>query len=709
VITKSPNLSEPEGWAAVELGNFDHKKVSLSYSVPIIEEELAFRGSASWMDRDGFYEDIHNGRNEYNNRDRYTLRGQLAWAPSDTFDARFIGEYSQKDESCCPAQVYIAGPTSNRIAPAAPGIDELAALMGLGLDVPNIDCTVPADCTAGTYNFVKRSKSDLEKRKVGFNYEPFEKTDEYGLSLEMNFDFDWAKAKSITAFRRYTADYAQDIDYTSADILRPQQGAEDDFKNFSEELQFQGTAFDHLDWLVGTYIYTEDVSTRERLEFGSQAAEFVYGLASPALGSIPEGGGYSAHWTTESTGYAIFTNNTWSDLVFEGFDITVGARWSREKKDAEGIINDAPLAVVNGNFTGNYVAGQPVPFGTNDLVQGLVPGGVGWCEDLSAVPGLGGVRNVLRGFCDNASWKNTATEKEWTYTASLTYRWTEDFTTYYTYSRGYKTGGFNLDQESVDLFVNSTTGVIDPTNGLCPTLCDGGTAINDESRFAPEFANAHEIGVKGTFLDGRVRTNIAGFYTTFDDFQLNTFNGLGFTVSNVDKVEARGFELESFIELMEGLNVTLGTTYANATYGKNIPDFFLHNNPNGSASTQFFAAGERITNAPLWTSTIGIQGQHALPGTEWLGRASTNVSYRGDHNSGSNLHPLKAVNSYWLMNMEVGVVSPDEHWELSFWVNNLTDEYVNQIVFDSVFQAGSYSTFFNAPRMWGGTLKYIFN
>ncbi|HEY8120848.1 MAG TPA: hypothetical protein VII78_05975, partial [Myxococcota bacterium] len=63
----------------------------------------------------------------------------------------------------------------------------------------------------------------------------------------------------------------------------------------------------------------------------------------------------------------------------------------------------------------------------------------------------------------------------------------------------------------------------------------------------------------------------------------------------------------------------------------------------------------------------------------------------------------------WLMNMEVGVVSPDEHWELSFWVNNLTDEYVNQIVFDSVFQAGSYSTFFNAPRMWGGTLKYIFN
>lgn len=155
--------------------------------------------------------------------------------------------------------------------------------------------------------------------------------------------------------------------------------------------------------------------------------------------------------------------------------------------------------------------------------------------------------------------------------------------------------------------------------------------------------------------------------------------------------------------------LTLGTTYADAAYGKNISLTFPHNNPTGAAATVFNAAGKRITNAPLWISTIALQGERQIPGTEWTGRFTTNATYRGRHNTGSNLHPLKIERAYWLMNLGFGVVSQDGLWDVSFWIDNVTDRYVNQIIFDSVFQGGSYGTFFNAPRMYGATVKVNFN
>jgi iron complex outermembrane receptor protein len=740
VITKKPNLDEMEGFAAVEIGNLDHRRISVSNSAPIVEGELGYRISATWNQRDGYIEDIHSSK-AWGNRDRYSLRGQLLWTPSDAFSMRLIGDYAERDESCCPGQTLYYGPSSNRFNQAAGvvpgfsnnfGAQELATSIGLGKDFIDIPTAFinPTNCIGagcvGPYPYAKKSKQSAEQREVGVNYAPFEDVADWGLSLEMNYDMDWATLTSITGYRDFHAQYGEDIDFTSADILRPQQDLDDISEILSQEFRLVGT-WDRLDWLFGAYVYGEELHSDERLEFGSQAGLFALGSISAALApALPAGAGYSAVWEQSSDGYAFFTHNTFH--VTDAFSVTGGFRYSHEQKVAFGILNNGAIALKNGQVqTGNgFVVGQQVPAGVNDAVTGgLLPGNAGWCEELTSA-GLGAVRNVLRGFCDNASWEDKATENEYTGQVSLAYAITDDINVYATYSRGYKAGGYNLDQESVDIITASATGLIAATPQTT-------TGIVDEAHFKPEFANAYEVGIKGTYLDGRARINIAGFWTDFSDFQLNTFNGLGFIISNVDEVRSRGFELETLLAPMDGVTVNFGVTYADTRYGKGIGLCFplqyadgSNNNcdansptpnipgsndtgPQAPFSSDFFADHHRITNAPAWSGNLSIYGEHQLVASEWMGYGNFGVRYTGRRNTGSNLHPLKFEPSHYFLQASVGVRSPDGHWDASVWSNNLSNEYENNVIADSVFQGGSQTAYFNIPRTFGLTVKYNFN
>ena len=725
VITKKPNLDEMEGFVSGELGNLDHKKISVSNSGPIVEGVLGYRVSATWTDRDGYFKDIHND-NKYADRDRYALRGQLLWEPSDELSARLIADYGERNESCCPAQTFYFGPSSNRFT--GNGAQELAAELGLGRDF--IDIPLAANPAAGDYPFVRQSQKRLEQREVGVNYEPFEDVVDWGVSFEVSYDFDFATLTSITAYRDFHAEYAQDIDFTSADILRPQQGLDDISEIWSQEIRLVGTAFDKLDWLFGAYFYGEDLLSDERLEFASQGGRFA--LNSVALApALPEGAGYSADWKQEADGYAFFTHNTFH--VTDALSITGGVRFSHEKKTAVGILNGSlvggttQFATINGVIQPGFAVGSAVPLGVNDFASGdLVAGNAGWCEELTA-GGLGVVRTALRGFCDNASWKDKATENEFTGQVSIGYAITEDINVYATYSRGYKAGGFNLDQESVDIVTDSATGLI-AASAASPT------GIVDAARFKPEFANSYEIGIKGTYLDGRARINIAGFWTDFEQFQLNTFNGLGFIITNVDEVRARGFELEALLAPTEGVTINFGVTYADTRYGKDIGLCFplqfpdgANNNcdpvadvgatnsefaPGGLSGTgvfqDFFADGNRITNAPAWIGSLSIYGERQLVASEWMGYGSVGVRYTGRRNTGSNLHPLKFEPHHYFLQAQVGVRSPDGRWDVSAWSNNLNNEYENGVIFDSVFQGGNQGAYFNLPRTYGLTVKFNF-
>jgi outer membrane receptor protein involved in Fe transport len=261
-------------------------------------------------------------------------------------------------------------------------------------------------------------------------------------------------------------------------------------------------------------------------------------------------------------------------------------------------------------------------------------------------------------------------------------------------------------------------------SGTCASTTAAGSATpaveTDFTHFDPEFSKSYELGVKSMFFDGRARLNVTAFWTDFEDFQLNTFTGLGFIVSNAKSARSRGGELEAFVEFWEGLTANLGVTYADARYGRDVDIAFTLVNsfvPTANPPDEGTANGlpcscfidhRRLTNAPAWTGSAAVNFEHKLFASEWVGFASVNTAYRGRHNTGSNLHPFKFEKAHWFVNLVGGVRSPDGHWEASLWSTNLTDTFDRSIIFDTPAQSGTFHAFAGPPRMWGGTLRYTF-
>ena len=444
IITRKPAFENSAG-VTLGLGNLNSREAAFVGNAVLAQDVLAGRLSFAYRKRDGGYQDIDSG-DTYDHRDRRYLRGQLLWAPNDVVEIRVIGDYTGKDESCCPAAFWIPGPTS-------------AAVAALGGDITPF-------------------AADQDAR-AGVNYPPYEKVRNRGLSLDVSWEPGAGMTfRSITAYLDFRISRGQDIDFTNADILHPQD-TEEEFENYSQEFQLYGET-DAFSWLAGAYIYTEEMESGEHVVFSHHGGSYVGALfgdpaiaplfmGDPAGRGVP-GQGYDALYFSEAKGRSLFTHNTWH--ASPALNLTLGLRYSTEEKDAGSIINGAPF--------GEFV------------------------NDPFCIP-FGGIPSFFS-LCDNLSYHNQADESKVTGTLKASWRIGDDVNSYASFSRGYKAGGFNLDQEAVGFRDASGTFV-------------------DQSQFGPETSDSWELGMKTRWLDGSLTVNGALFHTTFENFQLNTFTG----------------------------------------------------------------------------------------------------------------------------------------------------------------------------------------
>ncbi len=759
IITKKPEF-ERNSMISLSAGDYDAVRVQASTTGPLIDDRLAYRLAVNYHDRDGYYEDDFTS-DAYDSRDRWSVKGQLYWQ-GDTWDNRIIVDYAEKEEDCCPANYELTnltqqGPSGttrgvlNLGRPSGVIVNELLAELGRPLEFANFPS---------------------EDDQVGVNFKPFEDTEDWGVQNEFNIDIgEDVQLKSITAYREFEVERGQDIDFSGADLLRP-QFTNEEFENFSQEFQLTFST-ENIDFLVGAYFYTEDIVTDEEIRLATQGGRFLsqyivgaafgdaladldepngvaFGTTRGSAGigtydvatgtylfdgatrpNYQEGDGYFADYEQETEGWSIFTHNVWH--INERWDLSLGLRYSNEKKEAISRING--VDPVRGTETDLLAAMLNDEF-NEDHCNGLV---------------------FIGSFCNLVSWENDETEKEWSGTVQVSYAWSEDINVYASYSRGYKAGGFNLDQAAIEMDIFATflatggdarflspTGltadipqeVLDATggtgrNGLsladAPSGCGQGTGVanpgitelecaffDDDSQFDPEFVDAYEIGLKGTFFDGTLTTNIAIFYSDFEDFQLNTFTGTGFLISNTDEMITRGVEFESMWNVTDGVYWTLGVTYADAKYGDDLNantnevELFLNQDYD---TLEDWAAlenieGRQITQAPYWQGSTSLFIEQ--PVGDMMAYGNVNVGFRGANNTGSDLKNEKDISDEVLVNLQLGLRAMDDRWDFQLWARNLTDNQVRTLVFNSVLQGESFSSFFGPPRMVGGTLRVNF-
>jgi len=145
--------------------------------------------------------------------------------------------------------------------------------------------------------------------------------------------------------------------------------------------------------------------------------------------------------------------------------------------------------------------------------------------------------------CDNQSFKSKIDDDVVTGSFSAGWEFQELKNLYASYSRGYKSGGINLNQDAV--------GTLDPITGL----------YIDASVFDPELVDAYEIGLKSEWMDRKITANFAAFYQEVEDYQLNTFNGVSLEISNLPKVKTQGVEFDGNWVAHDWATITGGLSY----------------------------------------------------------------------------------------------------------------------------------------------------
>ena len=101
VRTKAPS-HEQDGFAEVTIGDDSLLNFSAAFNLSLIDGLLASRTTVFSSNRDGFVKAVNLGA-ELNERDRFGVRQQFLYTPSDDLSVRVIADYSEIDELCCAA------------------------------------------------------------------------------------------------------------------------------------------------------------------------------------------------------------------------------------------------------------------------------------------------------------------------------------------------------------------------------------------------------------------------------------------------------------------------------------------------------------------------------------------------------------------------------------------------------------------------------
>jgi len=718
IYTKYPSF-DFGGYGEASYGNYNAVRLAGALTGPIVADKLAFRVDGVVGKRDGFYRDVVNDT-DYNDRNRYFVRGQLFFKPVDNFSIRLIGDYTHRDEKCCGA-VYIDTQEKIDPTPGVAGDYTPSAQNRIVSILQSLGGVLPSD--GDPYN---RRIANTRGRAYG------NVTTDYGGSARIGWTFSNLQLISISAYREYKAGGAADVDYGNVDIAyRPDDGnAYREFHTFTQETRLSGGLFDNrLDWMVGGYYAHENLQVVDNLRFGSQYGAFaacrivatinpLAALRNPAasgclsatgraaltpavgpqiigaidrLSTLNDLGSVRDVYDQTSSNYAFFTHNIFK--LTNTLSLTGGLRYTHEQKSLN-------ASFVNNNTVcpTQQAAMAPLLGSSNATLRSLAAGIVTLTCTGNSTAALTGVPI-----------RDKLSEGQVTGTTVLSWKPATSTLLYASYARGYKAGGYNLDRSDLSATVFAT-----------PTAASAGNL-----RFDPETVQALEIGVK--YSSAKFTANLAAFRSAFRNFQLNTFNGTNFIVQNISScdqslngadrdnnsatgacsgkvgagVVTQGFEFEAGAYPARDVAFNIGYTYAHTQYRDNLVGSEAGEPLNAAL---FLLPGNQMSNAPRHTIT------NSAVWTPPVGRNLSALFYvdsrlSSDYNTGSDLFAEKRLDGFFLMNARIGLRGPEQRWAIEFWGQNILDTDYQQVAFAAPFQgAGSVSqvTRFGAPAFGVG-------
>ena len=398
--------------------------------------------------------------------------------------------------------------------------------------------------------------------------------------------------KSITAHR--TGDTRTNIDFDGTPGAALDVPATYDDEQLTQEFQllYEG---DRIQGVIGAYYLDGEANN---------SFDTILGIANLTVGSINN---------LTTTSFAVFADVSFD--VTEQLAVSLGGRFTRDEKTGR-------------IFRANFAA--PGPDRRSPILGGT-----------PRAPTL------LR-----TDYTRSREDEQFTPRISATYEFNPALTGYVSYSKGFKSGGFDPRGDAI----------------FTPATVEG---------FDPETVDAYEAGLKGSLLDRRLNFALAAFASEYQDQQVTSQQpivspgvGVASFVDNVGQSTIRGFEAEASWRPNEAILINGAFGYIDAQFEE-----FLRFDPTATPPRLVDISHLVVfQNTPEYSAALSATITPPIPAEMGVVQITPSISYRSRYSQFEFPNPLLDQAGYTLLDLTASYTTPSGRYRLGVEGRNLTDE-----------------------------------
>lgn len=590
-----------------------------------ISDKFAFSAGAFYEHEGGFFENTARNNEKIDKGDEVGGRMRAIWLPKENLKLDFTVNYEYSNQGGYPYQLTSLSETDVYYQDLKGDLGKVAY---------NNECGYMRHLLNGGLNIEHQAENFILSSVTGFQY----------LKDEMNLDQDFTRKNVYTMSQRQNS------------------------KTISEEIVLKSKPGRRWQWTTGVSGFYQWLNTEGPVTFHEDG---IQNLIEDNINSIFPSGNPKAPemkvdiasnqihvpgiFDTPTLNSAVYHQSTINDLLVEGLSLTVGIRLDYEKIKMN--YNSSTNMPFNFLFK---MSPMPMPIEVKDL------------KALSAFEGELSIDylQVLPKF-------------------SLQYSWNKMNNVYATISKGYRSGGYNIQMFSEIIQGSLRNSMIDAVAntkefsklaGMLENFKKDGVNIKDATLYKPEYSWNYEIGSHMTMFDGRLQADVAAFYMDTHDQQISRFaaSGLGRITVNAGKSRSIGGELALKAQITDNFILNGNYGYTNSKFTEYISNY---KDAQGKLQEVSYN-GNYVPFVPEHTFTVGGQYIFRMKSGAWLDNIIVNANYKG----AGRIYWTEQNNAYQnLYGTLNGRISLNKgNGQIGIWINNALNTEYQAFYFESM-------------------------
>lgn len=646
VFTKSPFTYQGTD-LSLSAATYNNYKASVSH-YHRISEKFAFSANFFYDHKGGFFENVARNNDKIDKSDEFGGRFRAIYLPKDNLKLDFTLNYEYANQGGYP--YAYTGMVS--------GEEDRAEY--IGKVAYNNECGYKRNLLNGGLNIEHQAEDFILSSVTGFQY----------LDDQMDLDQDFTEKDIYTMMQKQNS------------------------KTISEEIVLKSKPGNRWQWTTGVSGFYQWLDTEAPVTFREDGLAWLNDMTNsnankymPSIDqgmvkmnfvfsdiingtTLPIGGKFK----TPVLNGAIFHQSTFNDLFgAEGLSFTVGLRM-----DYESLRLDYNTGC---DYTHTY------------SLKGKMS---------SVIPSLNGKEVTMipeTTFSQNISYTGKLSHDyiQLLPKFAIQYDFDKQNNIYATVSKGYRSGGYNIQmfsdviqndmrsrnmgdiagatipvvEELPNSMVNEETKqmIIGIMNGMAQKV---ETDVKSATLYKPEYSWNYEIGSHLTMFDGKLQTDLAAFYMDTHDQQISRFaaSGLGRVTVNAGKSRSIGAEAALRAQITDAFSVNGNYGYTYATF----TDYVVSDEVNYN--------GKYVPFVPKHTFNAGAQYVFKLKNGAILDNITFNANYKGAGRIYWTEQNNASQKLYGTLNGRVSLNKGNG--QIAFWINNALNTDYQAFYFETM-------------------------